>query len=26
MSSRFKHKTKFWTSKIQYNDSKFEDK
>jgi hypothetical protein len=25
-SSRFKHKTKFWTSKIQYNDSTFEDK
>ena len=26
MSSQFKHKTKFWTSKIQYNDSTFEDK
>ena len=26
MSSRFKHNTKFWTSKIQYNDSTFEDK
>jgi hypothetical protein len=26
MNSRFKHKTQFWTSKIQYNDSTFEDK
>ena len=26
MSSRVKHKTKFRTSKTQYNDSIFEDK
>jgi len=26
MSSRVKHKTKFRTSKTQYNDSTFEDK
>jgi hypothetical protein len=26
MSSWVKHKTKFWTSKIQYSDSTFEDR